>query len=59
MHWLFWAIYQNLIKGLGLVFGAHFLDFFHKNIPYLILYQLTMFQYQTYFSSQDIKQYVF
>ena len=34
-----------------------FTIFSHKHIPHLILYQLTMFQYQTYFPSQDIKQY--
>ena len=28
----------KLKMDLGLVFGAHFLhDFFHKNVPYLIL----------------------
>ena len=32
--------------------------FFHKNVSYLMLYQLTKFQYQTYFLCQDIKQYV-
>ena len=32
--------------------------FFHKNVTYLILYQLTKFQYQT-FPSQYIKQDIF
>ena len=41
---------------LGRNFGAHFLRFFHKNISYLILYQLTKFQCHTFFPSQDIKQ---
>ena len=35
------------------------LDFFHKNVAYLILCQLTKFQDQTYFPYQDIKQHVF
>ena len=38
------------------IFSAYF---FHKDVPYLILYHLTKFQYQNYFSSKDIKQYVF
>ena len=29
---------------------------FHKNVPYLILYQCPKFQCHTFFSSQDIKQ---
>ena len=33
--------------------------FFHINVPYLIPYQLTKFQYQTQFPSQNIKQYIF
>ena len=49
----------KLKRGLRLSFGAHFLYFFHKNAPYLILYELTMFQYQTDFPSQDIKECVF
>ena len=47
----------KLKRGLGQFFGAHFLhDFFHKNVPYLILYQWTKFQCHTLFLSQDIKQ---
>ena len=47
----------KLKRGLRLAFGAHFLhDFFHKNVPYLILYQWTKFQCHTLFPSQDIKQ---
>ena len=50
----------ELKKGLGIAFGAHFLhDFFHKNVPYLILYQWTKFQCHTFFPSQDMKQNVF
>ena len=54
------AVLDYLAKvkmGLGLAFGAHFLHgFFHKNVPYLILYQWTKFQCHTLFPSQDIKQ---
>ena len=47
----------KLKKGLGLALGAHFLHgFFHKNVSYLILYQLTKLQYHTLCLSQDIKQ---
>ena len=36
----------KLKRGLGLAFGAYFLhDFSIKNVPYLILYQWTKFQY--------------
>ena len=47
----------KLKRGLRLAFGAHFLhDFFHKNVPYLILYQWTKFQCHIFFPSQGIKQ---
>ena len=47
----------KLKRGLGLVSDAHFLhDFSSKNVPYLILYQWTKFQYHIFFPSQDIKQ---
>ena len=47
----------KLKRSLGLAPGAHFLyDFFHKNVPYLILYRLTKFKCHTFFPSQDIKQ---
>ena len=47
----------KLERVLGLSFQAHFLhDFSVKNVPYLILYQLTKFQCHTLFLSQDIKQ---
>ena len=50
----------KLKRGLGLAFGAHFLHvFFHKNVPYLIPYQLIKFQCHTLFLSQDTKQNVF
>ena len=47
----------RLKMGLRLPFGAHFLhDFFKKNVPYVILNQLTKFQCHILFLSQDIKQ---
>ena len=47
----------KLKKESGTSFWCMFSTyFFHKNVPYLILYQLTQFQYRTYFPSQDIKQ---
>ena len=42
--------------GQGLALGAHFLQCFHKNIPYVILYQWKKFQCRTLFPSQDMKQ---
>ena len=51
MHWLSWAIYQN---NFWYAFSSYL---FHKNVLYLKLY--TKFQYQTYFPSKYIKQYVF
>ena len=47
----------KLKRGLGLTFGVSIVhDFFHKNVPYLILYQWRKFQCHTLFLSQDIKQ---
>ena len=47
------AVFSYLPKskrGLELAFGAHFLHgFFHANVPYLILYQLTKFQCHIFF----------
>ena len=54
INWLFCAI--KITRGLRLVL-VH--NFFHKNCPYLILYQLTKCQYQTFYASQDIKEHVF
>ena len=61
-----------LKRSLGLAFGAYFLhdftnqteimhqkpvqDPFFKNVPFVILYQLTKFQCYIIFPSQDIKQ---
>ena len=48
---------EKLKRGLGLVFGAHFLhEFYIKKFLYLILYQQTKFQCHTLFLSQDIKE---
>ena len=53
MQWLF-------KEGSGNSFWCTFSPyFFHKYAPYLIFYQLIKFQYQTFFLSQNIKQYVF
>ena len=48
----------KLKRSLGVAFGAHFQHdfFFHKNVPYLILYQLTKLQCPNFFPSQDVKQ---
>ena len=41
---------------MGLDFGAHIsTGFFHKNVPYLILYKWTKFQCHTFLPSQNIK----
>ena len=40
-------------SGFWCTFSAWF---FHKNVPYVILYQLRKFECHTYFDSQDIKQ---
>ena len=42
----------KLKRGLGLDSDAQFSN---KNVPYLILYQWTKFQYRTFFHYQDIK----
>ena len=48
---------QKLKRSLGLAFGETFLhNFFHKNVPSLILCKLTKFQCYNFFPSQDIKQ---
>ena len=47
-------------KGSGTCFWcAYSAYFFHKNGPYVMLDKMTKFQYQTYFPSQDVKQYMF
>ena len=52
---LFTKIKKESGTSFRYTFSAYFLD---ESSPYLILYQLTKFQYQTYFLSQHIKQYV-
>ena len=53
MQWLFWVIYQNS----GTSFSCTFSElFFHRNVPYLILYQWKKFQFHTFFPSQNKKQ---
>ena len=47
----------KLKRGLALASRAHFsASFYNTNVPYLILYQWTKFQSDTFFPSQDIKQ---
>ena len=44
-------------KGSGSSFWCIFsVCFFHKSVPYLMLYQLRRFQCQTFFPSQGIKE---
>ena len=56
MHGCFRLFNKNK-KGSGTSFWCILsARFFHKNVPYLIFYQLTTFQCQTFFPSQDIKK---
>ena len=65
---IFPAIYQNYMEVwdfseyfwciLGL-WCTFFSIFFYENCPYIIIYQLTEFHYQTFSTFQDIKQFVF
>ena len=51
------GLFSKIKKGSGASFWCTFSAwFFHKNVPYLILYQWTKFQCHTLFLSQDIKQ---
>ena len=53
------GLFSKIIKGSGTSFWCAFSAWFsHKNVPYLILYKLTKFQYHTFFPSQDIKRIV-
>ena len=53
------GIFTKIKKGSGTSFPCAFSAyFFHKNVSYLILYQLTKFQYQIYFPSQDIFEFL-
>ena len=48
--------YSAKLKGVWNVWCTFSALFFHKNVPYLILYQWTKFQCRILFLSQDIKQ---
>ena len=51
------GLFSKIKKGSGASIWCTFSAwFFHKNVPYLILYQWTKFQCHTLFLSQDIKQ---
>ena len=51
------GIISKIKKGSSVRFWCTFPAWlFHKNVPYLILYQWTNFQCHTLFLSQDIKQ---
>ena len=51
------GLFSKIKKGSGASFWCTFSAwFFHKNVPYLILYQWTKFQCHNLLLSQDIKQ---
>ena len=51
------GLFSKITKGSGASFWCTFSAwFFHKNVPYLILYQWTKFQCHNLLLSQDIKQ---
>ena len=51
------GLFTKIKKGCGTSFRCTFsVWFFHKNVPYLILYHWTKFHCHTFFSSQNIKQ---
>ena len=51
------GLFSKIKKWSGASFWCTFSAwFFHKNVPYLILYQWTKFQCHTLFLSQDVKQ---
>ena len=53
----YFGLFNKIRKGSGIsiwcIFSAWFL---HKVVPYVIFYQLTMFQCNTFFPFQDMKQ---
>ena len=52
-----WLLFTKIKKGSWTGFRCIiFAWFFHKSVPYLILYQLTKFQCHIFFPSRDIKQ---
>ena len=51
------GLFTKIKKGSRTSFCCKFSTwFFHRNVPYLILYQLPKFQCHNFFPSQDIKQ---
>ena len=55
----FFGLFTKIKKGPGTGFWCIISAwFFHKNVPYLILYQLRKFQCHILFPSRDIKQIV-
>ena len=51
------GLFTKIKNGFGISFWRTFYAwFFHKNVPYLIPYQLTKFQRHICFPSQDIRQ---
>ena len=53
----YFGLFRKIKKGSGASFWCTFSEwFFHKNVPYLVLYQWTKFQCHTLFLSQDVKQ---
>ena len=54
------GLFSKIKKGSGTSLWCTFSAwFFHKNIPYLILYQWTMFHCHNSFPSQDMKHVLF
>ena len=51
------GLFTKIKKGSGTSFWCTFSAWiFHKNVPYLIVYQWTKFECHIFFPSQDIKQ---
>ena len=51
------GLFTKIKKGSGTSVWCPFSAWlFHKNFPYLILYQWPKFQHDAFFPSQDIKQ---
>ena len=55
MQWLFWVIYENIKRRLGLGFGTHFLHDFSMKM-FLIQYSINgqSFSVIPFFPSHDI-----
>ena len=56
MHCYISCYLRQLKNGLEIISGAFSAHFFYEKFLYIILYQLIKFQYQSIFTSQDIKQ---